>query len=277
VWELADIRVYHTVLEPSAGRGALAEHVAYWTGAELYLIEQDEHELKHAKAAVAAARALGKRNGERPPEPNYLCTDFLSIDPHAWPIDRIIMNPPFARGAYIKHIMHAWACLHPGGRLVAIVPSTWKTLTTKAAQAFRAELEPCKVQALEQVLPADTFAESGAQVNTVILVFDKPKLGVPEVMKQPHEWTDANDAAFWRYWDASRFSLHDPEDRVEWAAHRFSMEFPEWAMTTVRDIKRQVMLDANPYIARRPNRDKSECERRFGLTSPLGNRTPSDA
>ena len=48
------------------------------------------------------------------------CADFLVLNGELGQFDRIVMNPPFERGADIEHIRHAYAKLSPGGRLVAI-------------------------------------------------------------------------------------------------------------------------------------------------------------
>jgi hypothetical protein len=38
--------------------------------------------------------------------------------------DRVVMNPPFARNAAPKHVLHAYDFLKPGGRLVSVMPSS---------------------------------------------------------------------------------------------------------------------------------------------------------
>ncbi|MBV0881613.1 hypothetical protein KTQ42_20235 [Noviherbaspirillum sp. L7-7A] len=39
-------------------------------------------------------------------------------------MDRILMNPLFARQADIDHVLHAWSMLKEGGRLVAIMAAS---------------------------------------------------------------------------------------------------------------------------------------------------------
>jgi 16S rRNA G1207 methylase RsmC len=65
--------------------------------------------------------------------------------------DRILMNPPFANGADIKHILHAIELLKPGGRLVAICAD---------GPRQRDRLGPLAMLWIQ--LPHDTFADSGS-------------------------------------------------------------------------------------------------------------------
>ena len=96
------------VLEPSAGLGRLL----------------DELPALCPKTAVEESAELCQHlfNQERiGGHPAIICRDFLSV--HVGELgqfDRIIMNPPFKMGRDIKHIMHAFDMLAPGGRLVAL-------------------------------------------------------------------------------------------------------------------------------------------------------------
>ena len=47
------------------------------------------------------------------------CMDFMKMGGDGF--DRVIMNPPFENGQDIDHVRHAYECLAPGGRLVAIM------------------------------------------------------------------------------------------------------------------------------------------------------------
>lgn len=101
--ELAGIEPHHTVLEPSAGIGGLAD-----------LLPKDmtrcvEVSELHAKVLEAKGHHVTQ-------------ADFLQ-----WPgfglYDRIVMNPPFSEGRWHAHVEHAASMLARGGRLVAILPS----------------------------------------------------------------------------------------------------------------------------------------------------------
>ena len=111
--ELADLRPGMEVLEPSAGRGAIASAVAA-TGAVVDCIERDP---EHAEALqdAGAARTLTVK-------------DFLAVPPT--PVyDRVVMNPPFTKGADVQHASHALRFLKPDGLLVAVMSqaTTWQS------------------------------------------------------------------------------------------------------------------------------------------------------
>jgi hypothetical protein len=51
---------------------------------------------------------------------NKVGSDFMEY--HPGPVyDAVIMNPPYKGNTARKHVDHAWDCLKPGGRLVALV------------------------------------------------------------------------------------------------------------------------------------------------------------
>jgi len=145
------------VLEPSAGRGAIA-FAAARAGAVVDCVEiQDQH-----AAAITAER---NRNI------TVLVEDFLTTDPRP-AYDRVVMNPPFANQADIEHVKHAWKALKPGGRLVAVMSAGVTFRQTSAAVAFRSRLEA--LGGALHPLPEGAFKESGTGVNTVIAVLPKP-------------------------------------------------------------------------------------------------------
>lgn len=153
------------VLEPSAGTGMLVGAmggVMFHDGGQLHAIEIN--------------RELALRLPSEFPLTKVHCADFLSCTPEGCcstigedpsplgTFDRIVMNPPFANADDIKHIRHALTFLKPGGRLVAI-----------CAGGPRQEAALKPIADLWEPLPAGTFEESGTNVNTVLLVIDKPE------------------------------------------------------------------------------------------------------
>jgi len=97
------------VLEPSAGRGDLAEVIrshmdSRWTRDDnLHCIEIDpdlQAVLREKKFQVVG-------------------TDFLPFNNKAAQYDLIVMNPPFSEGA--KHLLHAWEIVAPGGHVVSLL------------------------------------------------------------------------------------------------------------------------------------------------------------
>jgi predicted RNA methylase len=153
--ELADLKPGMTVLEPSAGRGAIAGPIAA-LGCHVDCIElQRDNALAISDANIGRDLAVG---------------DFLT-----WaqgPVyDRVVMNPPFARQADIAHVTHALGFLRPGGRLVSVMSNGVTFRENKATVAFRELLLDSSGYFID--LPEDTFKESGTGVNTVIAVFSE--------------------------------------------------------------------------------------------------------
>lgn len=115
VVDLAEIGDDHTVLEPSAGQGALATH----------LRAQDQWRqgwVSHPGATLVEASELHCRILRQKGFETVICRDFLSWAPGRR-FDRVVMNPPFAGGRWHRHVEHAAELLAEGGRLVAILPS----------------------------------------------------------------------------------------------------------------------------------------------------------
>jgi predicted RNA methylase len=155
--ELACIVPGMRVLEPSAGRGAIAL-AAEQAGA---LVDCVEIQPEHADAL----------RDEHRPDVTVLVADFLATSPQ--PVyDRVVMNPPFARQADIAHVEHAFGALKPGGLLVAVMSAGVTFRQTAAAVAFRSRLDALGGELIS--LPDGAFRESGTGVNTVIAVMPNP-------------------------------------------------------------------------------------------------------
>lgn len=154
VIELADINGTCEVLEPSAGRGALARPARQMGGyVQCYdLLPKNVEEL-FGQGFLDAK-----------------CLDFLTVEPSR-DFDRVVMNPPFAKRADIHHIMHAWKFLKPYGRLVAIASASVMFRDDKIGESFRKHVED--VGGTIDPLPAGSFKESGTMVNTVLVTLTR--------------------------------------------------------------------------------------------------------
>ncbi len=151
ILDLADLESGMRVLEPSAGRGAIAGPVAA-RGHDVDCIELlDENAAAIKKAGFAASVTVG---------------DFLELTPDpAYP--RVLMNPPFARQADIHHVLHAHRFLAPGGLLVSVMSNAVTFRTNKLTADFRSLVEDRGGEILP--LPASSFTVSGTEVHTVLL------------------------------------------------------------------------------------------------------------
>lgn len=156
VIELADIQNGMRVLEPSAGRGALAL-AAQQSALD---VKVDMFELMPENNAHLHSMNIKNAKIGDP-------IDFLSVEPMA-SFDRIVMNPPFGRQADIKHVSHALKFLKPGGLLVSVMASSVTFRSNKLTTDFR-QLIVDRGGHIEE-LPEGAFKSSGTMVNTVIVV-----------------------------------------------------------------------------------------------------------
>jgi hypothetical protein len=142
-----------TVLEPSAGEGALAR-LAVENGCFVDCIEFE----------VSRAKLLDETGLYR----HVQFADFLAVEPTAGrQYDRVVMNPPFDLERDIDHVLHALKFLKPGGILVSVMSAGTEFRQTKKSVAFRALVE--KMGGRFHDLPPASFAASGTYCNTVTL------------------------------------------------------------------------------------------------------------
>lgn len=169
--ELARLAPGMDVLEPSAGRGAIAVAVA-GRGCHVDCIEQDPG---HAAVLqeTGAARAV-------------TVADFLAVpaDPR---FDRVIMNPPFTLQADIAHVTHALGFLRPGGLLVAVMART--VAYQPSARTFR-DLVEQRGGTVEALLDG-AFTASGTSVRTVCVTIPATWPANAEPVAWPSEFTPA--------------------------------------------------------------------------------------
>jgi protein-L-isoaspartate O-methyltransferase len=140
----------HSVLEPSAGTGAILAALPN---------VRPFGSVTAVEINAALATSLEQVADET------ICGDFLEQNGNLGTFDRILMNPPFENGADIKHIQHAMKMLKPGGRLVAICANGPRQQTT---------LKPLAENSggWYEDLPAGTFASQGTNVNTALLLIE---------------------------------------------------------------------------------------------------------
>ncbi len=151
--EAAGIESGMCVLEPSAGTGAIVRAVLDSVDTEVLA-----YEINQQLCAQLSRTFPGHKAQVR-------CNDFLQVTDFIGCYPRVLMNPPFANGADIKHIQHAVKFLAPGGRLVAICAN---------GPRQREQLMPLAENSggYWEDLPAGTFAEQGTGVNTAMLVIE---------------------------------------------------------------------------------------------------------
>ena len=151
---MAELTPNMRVLEPSAGRGAIAERVARITGYD------NVHCFELLPDNCEALMEYGFMKTE--------CCDFLTVETKPL-YDRVIMNPPFARQQDIDHVTHALKCVNPRGRLVSIMSSGVIFRQNRKTLDFLALIE-----GRNKIIsnPSESFKLSGTLVNTVTIIIE---------------------------------------------------------------------------------------------------------
>lgn len=147
------------VLEPSAGQGALIKPLLD-QGARVDAVEIDGDR-------CAVLRDMARAHGDLM---TVTSANFLQMQPVA-AYDYVVMNPPFYGQHYMKHVLHAFDFLKPGGQLRAILPASAEVNESPAHTDFRRFVEKHKSGWFGgfRALPPESFAESGTMIQTVIL------------------------------------------------------------------------------------------------------------
>jgi hypothetical protein len=160
------------VLEPSAGKGSLADGVREaCPSASITCVEP-----------IGALRQILRLKSYELMDAG----DFLDVDCRPG-FDRIAMNPPFENGQDSDHVRHAFRMLKPGGRLVAVMSEGTFFRTDGKASEFRDWLD--KVGGEAEGLPDGLFLESDRPtgVRTRLVVIDKPPEAREEVIAAARE------------------------------------------------------------------------------------------
>ena len=158
VAETADIKPNMRVLEPSAGKGSLAD-------AALQYLNGDKSNITTIEP-VSPLQNILKVKGYNVSEDR----DFME---HKGEYDRIIMNPPFENMQDVDHVKHAYKLLAKGGKLVAITSESPFFRGDKKATEFRDWLD--NVGGESEKLPEGSFKTSDRStgVNTRLVVITK--------------------------------------------------------------------------------------------------------
>lgn len=153
--EKARIEEGNSILEPSAGSGAIADVIKEnYSNVSIDTIEYNmtlQEFLKVKNYPVIADDFMTYNNGKR--------------------FDRIVMNPPFENGQDIDHVKHAYELLKDGGRIVSVMSMGPFFRNDRKATEFRAWFD--NVGGYQEELPQGSFRESLTGVATCYVVIDK--------------------------------------------------------------------------------------------------------
>lgn len=170
--DLAEMQPGMSVLEPSAGKGNIADAIRRrHPDTSIDVVEQDE-----------TLQKILRLKGYRLVGSNFMDFAITGRDDRNRPVfdenakyDRIIMNPPFDRGTDIVHVMRAYKLLAPGGRLVTITGS--RAVTNTQAQDAVTFFLFIKEHGTFEVIPKEVFnrqIERGIDIDVALIVLNKP-------------------------------------------------------------------------------------------------------
>lgn len=157
--ELAELAEGMSILEPSAGDGAIVDAIQR---------KMPDHTVYVCEINPIHAKLLQAKKWVQ-----LVADDFMSLWEYAGArkYHRIIANPPFSKNQDIDHVLRMYEHLKAGGRLVSIVSNHWRESTNRKETEFREWLATKKHTQVE--LPMGTFKESGTSIATTILVIDR--------------------------------------------------------------------------------------------------------
>lgn len=155
--EWANIQKGDSVLEPSAGHGAIARFFPPQT--DVTMVEPSYDLSQRAALANGNARIINDNF-----ESLHLTNKY----------DAVVMNPPYGSGGKtaIEHVAKAAKHLREGGRVVALIPRGG--LSDKRLAAFLESPEAENLHLVADItMPASTFERAGTSVNTHVIVLEK--------------------------------------------------------------------------------------------------------
>jgi hypothetical protein len=148
------------VLEPSAGKGNIADII----------------KAEHPDAGIETIEMVGDLRNVLEAK-GHKIVGYNALE-HTGEYDRIVMNPPFEKGADMDHVRHAFDTnLKPGGKLVSIMSEGPFFRNDKKAKEFREWLD--EVGGWSEKLPDGAFksSERPTGVSTRMVVIDKANVG----------------------------------------------------------------------------------------------------
>lgn len=149
------VHEYDTVLEPSAGRGALVKAIHR----SCPHVTVDCFELMPENMEL-----LQKMSGVR-----IMGDDFTKSKTGLY--TKIVANPPFSNNQDIEHVMKMYDLLHEGGTMAAITSAHWEFATEQKCEAFRNWLQ--EVEGARYEIEQGSFRESGTSIKTLAVVITK--------------------------------------------------------------------------------------------------------
>lgn len=149
------------ILEPSAGDGAIADEIVR-AGRVVVCVEPDP---RRAAALEATGHVVIRSTLE----------DYAEVESARFAA--VVMNPPFTLPgrptAWADHVELALGLLRPGGRLIAVLPTSYRHRDTRRIVALRNRV--AELGGTWAELEDGAFVESGTGVRTGLLLVTVPE------------------------------------------------------------------------------------------------------
>lgn len=152
---LADLRDNDTILEPSAGQGAIIKAIN-----KVCDVVPDCFELMDVNTIILNKSGLHF---------NLIGDDFLKHNGKKY--SKIIANPPFTKNQDIDHLKEMYKLLSIGGKLVCITSESWVNGSQKKQVEFKNWLDEVGAEIID--IEKGSFKESGTMVGGKIVVINK--------------------------------------------------------------------------------------------------------
>jgi len=154
--EIAELEHHDTILEPSAGQGAIIKAIN-----KVCDCVPDCFELMDINITILNKSGLRF---------NLIGDDFFKHNCKTY--SKIIANPPFSKNQDIDHFKKMYECLSLGGRLVCITSESWVNGSQKKQVEFKNWLNEIEAELID--IEKGAFKESGTMVGGKIVVVNKP-------------------------------------------------------------------------------------------------------
>lgn len=255
--ELAELQPEHTVLEPSAGQGAIVNAI-HRIFPEMVV---DCYELMD----------LNRSFLEKIPNTCIIGSDFITEEKETV-YDCIIGNPPFSKNQDIDHVYEMCRCAQNGGRVVSIMSNHWRFTSGRKELEFQKFIEDSGSEIYE--IEEGAFKESGTSISACIVVINKSKIlelkpsNISEISKDKSNKSAVKSNNLDEKKDFTNKQRHIP--KPDESLKQFEDSFNSFAY---RFGQGEVFIDFLDYVLLvmkwwEPNRDFSYFEKKYSDIYP---------
>jgi 16S rRNA A1518/A1519 N6-dimethyltransferase RsmA/KsgA/DIM1 with predicted DNA glycosylase/AP lyase activity len=185
-----DFRTIRTVLEPSAGKGDIVEHIEkQFKYTHSYNRNEKKYDIDSIELDNNLRHILQGKNYR------VVHDDFLNYNTYK-KYDAIVMNPPFSQGD--KHLLKAIEMQQQGGKIVCLLNSeTIKNPYSNTRKELIQLLEKYNAK-VEYIHDAFATAERKTNVETALIYIDIPKIEYNSLVLEELKKEEYNRIRFYK-------------------------------------------------------------------------------